>query len=231
MSLAVYAPVSAVMGVFFGAALATTPSDRPGGAFFARLGVALASVWIVTVVLAVVQAGAVTYATVRHLNGERASFKEMLETGLRRAPPVVLSGLLVWLAVLAGTLLLVVPGVVLMVATSLALPATVVERPGARGAFRRSLALTKGHRWPLFAAGLAVLVVVWVLAAIVQVGAAAAVALVLPPRFAMAALLLSSQLGNALLSPLPLVALSVAYHDLRVEKEGLDTATLARVFE
>ena len=54
---------------------------------------------------------------------------------------------------------------------------------------------------------------------------------VLPPRFAMAALLLSSQLGNALLSPLPLVALSVAYHDLRVEKEGLDTATLARVFE
>jgi hypothetical protein len=231
LSLAVYAPLSAVFGALFGAALATAPNDRPGTAFFARLGIALATVWVVTVVLAVVQAGAVTYATVRDLNGERASFREMLGAGLRRAPPVVVTGLLVWIAVLLGTLLLVVPGVILMVATSLALPATVVERPGARGAFRRSLALTRGRRWPLFAAGLVVLVVVWLLAGIVQVGATAAVALVLPPRFAMAALLVSSQLGNALLSPLPLVALSVAYHDLRVEKEGLDTATLARVFE
>ena len=231
VSFAVYAPLSALMGTFFGFALDAPPRGAPGGAFLARVGIAFASVWVVTVVLAVVQAGAVTHATVRHLNGEGASLQEMLATGLRCAPRVVLTGALVWLAVIAGWLLLVVPGVIVMVATSLALPATVVERPGARGAFRRSLALTRGHRWPLFAAGIAVLAVVWALAAVVQVGATVAVGLVLPPRFAMAALLVSSQLGNAVLSPLPLVALAVAYHDLRVEKEGLDTGTLARVFE
>ena len=164
----------------------------------------------------------------------RARFGEMVRVGLRRGLPVVGIGILLWVAVMAGLVLLVVPGVMLMVATSVAVPAAVVERPGVLGAIRRSLALTRGRRWPLFAAGLSIVVIMWVLAAVVQVGATVLSVAILSarrgPQMA-AVLVVASQLGNVLFSALPLVAMSVAYHDLRAEKEGVDTAALARVFE
>lgn len=231
MSVVVYAPLSAAMGVAFGAAVSAQPASPPGPAFLAKAGAGLGAAWVLTVALAVVQAGAVTYATVRHLKGERARAGEMLGAGLRRLLPVLATALLVWLAVAGATLLLVVPGVVLLVATSVAIPAAVVERPGAVAAFRRSLALTRGHRWPLFAAGLAVLCVVWVLGAAVQVGVVVAASLLLPRGQALAGTLLASQLANALFSAIPLVGMAVAYHDLRVAREGVDTEALSRVFE
>lgn len=186
--------------------------------------------WAVTVVLSVVVAGAVTFGTVRRLHGERATFSEMLRVGFRRGLPVVGTGLLLWIGVAFGFLLLAVPGILLAVASCVAIPAAVVERPGVFGAIRRSFELTRGSRWPLFAAGLAVLVLVWVLSAVVQIAAGAAVA-VLPTRLAVVGALVAGQLGNGLFSVIPVVAIAVAYHDLRVAKEGVDTAELAKVFE
>jgi hypothetical protein len=233
MSGVVYAPFAAAFALA-GAVLAEgAPGGAlpPGGGGLARIGAAFAAASVATIALAVVQAGAVTVGTVRHLNGERARLGEMLSVGLRRGLPVVAAGFVVWLAVLAGTLLLVIPGVVVMVATSVAVPAAVVERKGAVGAFRRSLALTRGYRWPLFAAGFVLVVVVSVLSAIGQAVASVLASLVLPAEHALAASLVLSQLGNALFSAIPTVGISVAYHDLRVAKEGVDTDALARVFE
>lgn len=231
LSLVVYAPLGATFGAFFRSAL-RSPAPRPEE--LVRLATVLGGAWLVTVVLAVVQAGAVTYGTVRHLSGERARFGEMLRIGLRRGLPVVGVGLLLWIGVTVGLVLLVVPGVLLMVATSVAIPAAVVERPGVMGSIRRSLALTRGRRWTLFAVGLSILFTVWVLAAVVQVGAMVLLVTLLPaargPNAALA-VIVASQLGNVLFSALPVIAMSVAYHDLRVEKEGVDTAALARVFE
>jgi hypothetical protein len=226
MSAIVYAPIAAAF-VYAGTALEADPRSGPSAA----LGVAFGAAWVATIALAVVQVGAVTYATVRHLNGERARLGEMLSVGLRRGLPVVAAGFLVWLAVLGGTLLLVVPGLVVMVATSVAVPAAVVERPGAVGAFRRSLALTRGARWPLFAAGIVLLVVVSVLSGIAQGAATVVGSLLLPPERAVAGVLVTSQVGNALFSVIPTVGIAVAYHDLRLAKEGVDTEALARVFE
>lgn len=227
LSFVVYAPISVAFGVFFGAAMASRFQERDIGS----LGAALGGVWLVTVILAVIQAGAVTYGTVRHLSGERASVAAMLRVGVRRGLPVVGVGLLAWLGTVLGLFLLVVPGVILGVATCVAIPAAVVERPGVVGAIRRSFALTRGRRWPLFAAGLAILAIVWVLAAVVQVGATVLSTALLPPPKAAVGILVASQLGNVLFSALPLVGIAVAYHELRVEKEGVDTAALARVFE
>jgi hypothetical protein len=227
MSFAVYAPFGVAVASLYG-----TVFQRPSRADeVAKLGIGMLGAWLLTVLLAVVQAGAVTYGTVRHLSGERARFGEMLRAGIRRGLPVVGVGILLWFAVMAGLVLLVVPGVVLLVATSVAIPAAVVERPGVVGAIRRSFALTRGRRWPLFAAGLSILVTVWVLVAVVQVGTAVAATALLPPPKAIFALFAASQLGNVFFSVLPLIGMSVAYHDLRVEKEGIDTAALARVFE
>lgn len=228
LSAVVYAPFAVTFGFFY-ASILWTRSPNPDG--FAKLGLAVVGVWLLTIVLAVIQAGAVTYGTVRHLSGERARLGDMLRTGLRRGLPVVGVGFVLWLMVVGGFILLVVPGLMLLVASCVSVPAAVVERPGVIGAIRRSFALTRGRRWPLFAAGFAILVIVWVLAAVVQVGATVVSTLVLPPQKAAVGVLVASQLGNVLFSALPLIGISVAYHELRAEKEGVDTSALARVFE
>jgi hypothetical protein len=226
LSFVVYAPLAVAFGVFGLAVWSRLPGTQ-----LSRLFAALGGAWILTIVLAVIQAGAVTYGTIRHLSGERATVGEMLRAGIRRGLPIVGVGLLLWIGTALGFLLLVVPGVLLAVAGSVAIPAAVIERPGVIGAIRRSFELTRGRRWPLFAAGLAVLGVVWVLAAAVQVGATVVSAAVLPPQRAAVGMMVGSQLGNALFSALPLVGISVAYHELRAEKEGVDPAALAKVFE
>jgi len=229
MSIVVYAPFATTFGVFFGTL--TTGGAAPPPETFLTYGIVMAIVWLLTIVLGVVQAGAVTYGAVRHLSGERARLGEMLRAGFRRGLPVVGVGLLLWLGVVLGLFLLVVPGVLLMVASCVAVPAAVVERPGVLGAIRRSFALTKGHRGALFATGFVILLIVWVLAAVVQVGATVLATALLPPQRAAVGIVVAGQLGNIFFSALPLIGISVAYHELRVEKEGVDTAALARVFE
>jgi hypothetical protein len=226
MSIVVYAPTVAALVALFG-----TFGGRADEGFVTRGVAAVTGASLASLALGFVQLGAVTYGTVRTLAGERARLGAMLAAGFRRGLPVAATGLLVWLATLGGLLLLVVPGVMIMVATSVALPAAVVERPGVVGAFRRSLELTRGHRWPLLAAGAAIMAILWVLAALTQVAATVAVAALLPREQAMGAYVFASQLGNVLFSALPFVGMAAAYHDLRVAKEGVDTAALARVFE
>jgi hypothetical protein len=228
LSAVVYSPFAVVFGLFYASLLSGRP---PGEDAFPRYGLAMLGVWGLTLLLGVIQAGAVTFGTVRHLSGDRARLGGMLAVGLRRGLPVVGVGLVLWVAIVLAMILLVVPGVMLMVAASVALPAAVVERPGILGAIRRSFALTRGRRWALFAAGLAILAILWVLAVVVQVGAAAVSALLVPSQMRLAAMMAGSQLGNVLFSAIPLIGIAVAYHELRREKEGVDTATLAKVFE
>lgn len=194
-----------------------------------RLLAYLPLAWSIAVVLSVVLFGAVTYGTVRHLRGERASVGDMLRAGVRRGFPVVATGFLVWLAIFAGMILLVVPGIIVAVATSVAIPAAVVERPGVIGAISRSFALTRGRRWRLFGAWLTLLCIVWLLAAVVQLATTVVGSLAFSGQPGW--VLVASQLGNALFSAIPVVGMAVAYHDLRVEAEGVDTAELAKVFE
>ncbi len=230
LSVVVYSPFAVTFGLFYGTLL--TAGMQPRGADdVASFGIAVFGVWLLTLFLAVIQAGAVTFGTVRHLAGERAGLGAMLRVGLRRTLPVIGVAIVLWLGFVLGFVLLVVPAVLLAVASCVAIPAAVVERPGVTGAIRRSFALTRGRRGTLFAAGLVILMVVWVLAAIVQVGVTAVSALLLPREMAMAGMMIASQLGNVFFSALPLVGIAVAYHELRQEKEGVDTAALAKVFE
>lgn len=231
MSAVANAPMVVGFSLVFGWAMGSAWGQDPDPAAATPRLAALLAGWAATVVLSVVQAGAVTYGTVRHLHGERASLGRMLAVGFRRGLPVVATGFLLWLAVVLGSILLIVPGIIVMVASCLAIPAAVVERPGVVGAIRRSFALTRGSRWPLFAAGLAIMMVVWLLAMVVQVAAMVAASALLPAQQALAGTLVVSQLGNALFSGIPVVGIAVAYHDLRVDREGVDTAELARVFE
>jgi MFS family permease len=214
VALLVYVPLLAafaIQGVTPGEGVAT-PALVVGG-----LGTAFA---------ALAALAATTYAAVQHLSGKRARLGAMLAVGARRALPVVAVGLLAALAVLGGFLLLVVPGVIVFCGLVVAIPAAVVERPGLLGALRRSWALTRERRFTIFV----VLLVFWLLSSVAN-GFVTVLVAVLPQGPAVLGATGLSLAVGLLFSSLQAVVPAVAYHDLRVEKEGVDAAELAGVFE
>ncbi len=187
--------------------------------------------WGASMVLYVVALGAMTRGTFGYLRGERVSFGAMLATGFRRGLPVAAVALVALIAIVFGSFLLVFPGIMLACAWVASVPAAVVERLGPFQALSRSAELTRGVRWKVFAAFLALFGVLWGLSMGVQLAAGAFAVLVLPTEHAPMGTLVVSQLGTALFSCIPSVGCAVTYHELRAAREGLDTAQLASVFE
>jgi len=230
LSVIASAPMMAGSLWLFQGVFALRPGQPPPPEVLADLPMRaglFALAWAAAVGLQVVFAGALTFATCADLSGRRPGIREMLRVGTRRGLPVVGVGFAMWLGIVAGLLLLLAPGVMLACTWAAAIPAAVVERPGVLGALRRSAALTRGRRWQVLGGFLAILGLLWVITLAVQV---ASVALALPLGGGPLAALLASQLANAVLAGLPAVAMAVAYHDLRLEKEGVDAEEIVRVF-
>jgi hypothetical protein len=169
---------------------------------------------------------ALTYGVLQSLRGESVPLGRLLGTGFSKMGSVLLVSIAFGFIVFLGFVLLVVPGVVALCALYVAVPAVVVEDIGPGEALGRSRALTKGSRWSILAVALVVGAVTFVVAA--AAGALVAFGASALPRPLPA--LLSTAIV-ALLTPLGACAAAVAYHDLRVAKEGVDTAALVKVFE
>lgn len=196
---------------------AGAPPALPAGFWYAYLG---------TMLLFLVEVGAITHGVINHLAGKRVSLGAMVGAGLRRAVPLLVVGVLSYLIVLLGMVLLVVPGVIFACALAVAIPAVVVERPGVLGAIKRSFALTKGKRLAVFAIFLVLMVVVLAVNLFAS--------FVLPALTAAVSPMIGTVVGfvvNAVFGSFLWVAPAVVYHDLRVAKEGVATAQLAAVFE
>jgi hypothetical protein len=229
------APAAAVVEVEEAAAFAA-PTGAPDESALLGVGVLMLVAAAAGVVLGMIELAALAHGTFGHLRGQRVSLGSMVATGLRRGLPAILVGLVVWLATTAGTLLLIVPGVFLGCALAVAIPAAVVERGGVGKALSRSFSLTRGYRWRILGGFLALLGLVYMIAFAAQVVAGIAVGfasafLGATGPTATGATLLVAQAGNLLVSPILGVGLTVAYHDLRAAKEGLDTSQIAAVFD
>lgn len=216
VTLLVYAPVFAV-------AIAAPADGGPGWSFLDRVVSGLADLAVT---------GALTWGVLQSLHGRRVGVGNLLRTGLRKMGWVFLVSFAVGLWLLLGVLLLVIPAIVWYCGLYVAVPAVVVEADlGVNEALRRSRSLTAGHRWAI----LAVVVVVFLVtmlglfAASLIAGVAFAgigtgeVPHVVEASILTAVLAASSTLGAC--------ASAVAYHDLRVAKEGVSTADLVKVFE
>lgn len=182
--------------------------------------------YLVTMLLFVVEAGAITHGVIQHLAGKPVSLGAMVATGLRRFLPLLAVGLLCYVMMAVGLVLLVVPGVFFATALTVAIPAVVVERPGVFGAIKRSFALTKGKRLTIFTAVLVLLVVTF--------GVTLSGSFLLPLLTAPISPMIGTLVGlavNVVFGTLLWVAPGVIYHDLRVAKEGVATAQLAAIFE
>ena len=131
--------------------------------------------------------------------------------------------ILAWLGITLGTALLVVPGLMLMTMWAVAAPARVAEPIGVFAAFGRSRALTRGHRWPIFAMLLASFFV-FVLLLGVATDLSATVYRwnpVVQVPVAVGSLLVQVTIG---------VALAALYGELRSAREGARPEELASVF-
>lgn len=94
---------------------------------------------------------AVMYVAAAELNGREPSIIEALRTGLRYLLPILGIFVVTLVAVIAGCILLIVPGLFVATIWSVATPAAVVERLDVGSALRRSASLTQGYRWQVFA--------------------------------------------------------------------------------
>lgn len=82
--------------------------------------------------------------------GVAPSLHESYRWGLRRLVPFSICALLSGLLVGVGTLLFVIPGLILLVAFELVYPMATLENGSPAEILKRSYELTKGYRWNIF---------------------------------------------------------------------------------
>jgi len=237
------------------AALPTLLLPRPGAGdlvanqqlIFLRLAVML--------LLNMLAQAFIFYCAFQDMRGRPINMGDSLKLSLARFFPLIGLGLIVVLVMIGlvvivslllfavagsgATALTVIPFVILLVILftlrfliwSMATPVCVVERAGPFRSLRRSRELTKGYRWKIL--GLLALVIIPGLVVGVIVGAIAGAVAALAPAGG-ASVAVSQGIGliwNALWFGFVAVIFAVAYHDLRVAKEGVDIDQIAAVFE
>jgi hypothetical protein len=144
---------------------------------------------------------------------------------------LVLIGVVIYMSLAAGAaaLLLIVPGIIVMWRSSVAIPAAMLEDLGPRAAFERSWTLTKGFAWR---AGTIVFlgVIIVIVAELIFQWPFQLLATALKDTPAAAVLNVFSGLGGLLAGilagPIALIATTIFYYDLRVRKEGFDLQQL-----
>jgi uncharacterized membrane protein len=171
--------------------------------------------------------GAIAYGTFRDLSGEPAGFLICVRRGLALVAPVIAVVLLSSLLTLAGSLAIVIPGLIIYTVLWLVVPVTVVERPGIVDSLRRSRALTKGYRWQIFGVililGMANGVILGLIEEVIA-PSEATLSTLLPYVFI-------SLAATAALTAFEAVVTTVTYDRLRTAKEGTATFEIARIFD
>lgn len=167
----VLAPQVVLAAIQLGLRPGLTASLREGALAYA--GVTEALIGLMAIACGLVGfAGAIsaTYAAISFLNGGRITPREVLARTGQLYLPIVGLSLLVGLAVAAGLLLLIIPGLFLAVAWYAATPVRIWERTHVTDAIGRSYRLTESCRWPI--AGVLLIVLCIYLILILVLGAA-----------------------------------------------------------
>ncbi|MCP1336129.1 hypothetical protein [Futiania mangrovi] len=160
-------------------------------------------------------------ATLIDLSGQKPTFNSVLGIAPLAMASALAPAVLMALGVLAGLSVFVLPGLFLATLWYVAIPSAVVERLPGIGALRRSVLLTEGFRWQVFALLIAVSVLVLsvVLASSVIVGASAEAGARIFPIVILG-------LSQGLVGAFGSITATICYHDLRALKEGVPTARM-----
>jgi hypothetical protein len=177
------------------------------------------------IVLGTVSEAVIVYGVVQYLRNSTIGLQKPLELVIRRFATLFVLAILLAILWIVGFVLLIVPCLILMTVTYVAIPAFQIEGRGPVASIKRSIQLTKGYRWKVFAlllitTGVEILVdqgLQWLYSW--SDGA-----------FAMLAALL---LWNTLWGLFNSIVTGIAYFELRATKEGVDmhTREIAAVFD
>jgi hypothetical protein len=161
--------------------------------------------------------------------GVEPDWRRSLRFAVRRLLALVVLAIVYGTVIVIGLLLLVIPGVWLAVAFSVAVPALLLERAGPFAAMGRSFRLVRGRWWATFGTLLVGYLLVGIVGGIVQ-----GIVMVVPSVIADGNTLVGAigavvggTLGAVLTTPYSAAVIALMYFDLRVRKEGLDLQLIA----
>ena len=169
---------------------------------------------------------ALIYGSMRDLEGQPASLSECLTVGRKRWLPCLGLGILTALGVVFGFVFLIVPGVLLALRWSVAMPVMVFEGRGVTESMGRSAVLTRDRRWSIFLLGLiffAVTLVIEIVLAILGVAISGAANVALFSTYL-------SPVINTFTVIITYPVLTALFRQLRGDKEGIAPDALAEVF-
>jgi MFS family permease len=177
---------------------------------------------VLSLVLGALSQAIVLFGAFEDMRGRPVNLIASLKVGLGRFFPVIGVALLVGLLSVLAAILLIFPAFIVMTMLFVAMPVCIVERLGPVKSLGRSSALTKGHRWKIFGLWLVVMLVTGIGSGMLA-GISYATAPIVDG--------LLKLIWGALAGAFNAIMVVVAYHDLRVVKEGIDTDRIASVFD
>ena len=190
----------------------------------AAIGIGAAVIGIVTMIAGTLANAMTLFGAFREMRSEDFTIGESFRVGLKRFFPIIGLAIVVGIAVGLATMLLIVPGLILLCMWYVAVPACIIEGLGVGASMSRSRELTRGYRWQVFGLVALILIATMLVSFIVgymTVKLAGAGVLSTLANFALQ--VISTAFG-AVLS-------AIVYHDLRVAKEGVDVSKMAKVFD
>jgi hypothetical protein len=165
---------------------------------------------------------AVVQAAIRTLSDEPVDIATNLLFALKMLLPVIGVSIVVGFLAMIGFLLLIVPGIMFLIASSVAVPVLVEERLGVIASIKRSLELTRGSRWWI----LLLFIIIFLAAGMISGVRAAA----FPGGLGIVAAVFEA-LFSAISSLVSGIFLASLYLELRLIKDGVGAQGLAAIFE
>jgi len=163
----------------------------------------------------------VIFGTFQDLRGRRASVLDCIKGGLKPVVPIVLIGVLSTIIISLG-FIIIIPGLIFAVGFYVAIPVGVVERPGVRASLARSRELVRGHGWRVF--GL-LIIATFITQFELVVGADGLFSL------GDEVWQILGTVRDVLATAFAAIMSAVAYHDLRIIKDGANVDEIAAVFD
>lgn len=154
--------------------------------------------------------------------------RDYLTGAFRHIVPLVLCSIIVWIGLLIGMMLFLIPGLWVMAVWSAVIPAIVIERAGF-SSLGRSATLTKGYRWPIVGTMVLLAVCMMILSVVLLSITGALVAMIGGTPAVVAGVLLYA-VASAAGYGIFYIGVALIYARLREIKEGISVETLAEVF-
>lgn len=191
---------------------------------------------IFLLIASVVLQGALIFAAVRDFNNESATLGEAVSVGFRYFFPLIGMAILVSLGIMAGFILLIIPGVLLALGWSIAAPIMIIEQKSITDSIGRSWELTRGYkRWILL---------LWVILTVISVVITAVLSIFTLVAGDPTTVMLEggstlfhflnsvfSAIAQALSTMIGAAGVAAVYYEIRQIKEGVGAESLASIFD